>query len=64
MTTARTRQLRGRGHLLRRVLSIVLALVVIGFVADRAITPSRRGLGAVGPGRPRLSRGASGRTRV
>ena len=38
MTTARTRQLRGRGHLLRRVLLIVLALVVIGFVADRAIT--------------------------
>jgi hypothetical protein len=38
LTTARTRQLRGRGHLLRRVLLIVLALVVIGFVADRAIT--------------------------
>ena len=38
MTTARTRQLRGRAHLLRRVLLIALALVVIGFVADRAIT--------------------------
>ena len=38
VTTARTRQLRGRGHLLRRVLLIVLALVVIGFVGDRAIT--------------------------
>ena len=38
MTTARTRQLRGRGHLLRRVVLIVLALVVIGIVADRAIT--------------------------
>ena len=38
MTTTRTRQLRGRGPLLRRVLLIVLALVVIGFVADRATT--------------------------
>jgi len=38
VTTARTRQLRERGHLLRRVVLIVLALVVIGIVADRAIT--------------------------
>lgn len=38
MTTARARQLCGRGHRLRRIVVIVLALVVIGIVADRAIT--------------------------
>lgn len=38
MTSAWTRQLRGRGRLLRRVVLIVLALVAIGIVADRGIT--------------------------
>lgn len=38
MTSARARQLRRRGLLLRRVVVIVLALVVIGIVGDRAIT--------------------------
>lgn len=38
MTTAGTRQLRGRGHLVRRVVLVVLALAVIGIVASRAIT--------------------------
>ena len=42
MTTARTRQLHGRGRLLRRVVLIVLALAVIGIVADRAITSLTR----------------------
>ena len=45
MTPAWTRQLRGWGHSLRQVVLIVLSLVVIGIVADRAITsltpPSR-----------------------
>ncbi|MDA8296469.1 MAG: hypothetical protein M0004_07785 [Actinomycetota bacterium] len=38
MSAAQTPKLRGQGRLLRRVALIVLALVVIGIVADRAIT--------------------------
>lgn len=48
MTTARTRQLLGRGRLLPRAVVLMLALALIGFVADRAITSLTPGSGSRG----------------